>query len=94
VNPEAKVRGQIGRSNLVANLKKCIAGSDDWPEQRRDKLVGELRSTPGLARLLRRTEDRKRIDRAAIAADAHQGGKWLIIGASDDTLSSTDLATA
>ena len=94
VNPEAKVRDQIVRSNLVAYLEKRIAGSDEWPKQRRDELVGELRSTPGLARLLRRTKDHKlRIDRAAIAADAHFDGKWLI-RTSDDTLSPTDLATA
>jgi transposase len=94
VNPEAKVRDQIVRSNLVAYLEKRIAGSDEWPKQRRDELVGELRSTPGLARLLRRSKDHKlRIDRAAIAADAHFDGKWLI-RTSDDTLSPADLATA
>jgi transposase len=44
--------------------------------------------------LLRRSKDHKlRIDRAAIAADAHFDGKWLI-RTSDDTLSPADLATA
>lgn len=92
VNPEAKARDQIVRGNLVAYLDKRIAGSDKWPRQRRDELAGELRATPGLARFLRRTKDRKlRIDKAAIGKDAHFDGKWLI-RTSDDTLTPTDLA--
>jgi hypothetical protein len=94
VNPEAKARDEIVRANLVAYLDKRIAGSDEWTKQRRDELVGELRSTPGLARFLRRTKDHKlRIDKAAIAKDAHFDGKWLI-RTSDDTLNPTDLALA
>jgi hypothetical protein len=92
VNPEAKARDEIVRGNLVAYLGRRIAGSDEWPRQRRDELVGELRSTPGLARFLRRTKDHKlRIDKAAIGKDAHFDGKWLI-RTSDDTLTPTDLA--
>ena len=92
VNPEAKARDEIVRGNLVAYLERRIAGSDEWPRQRRDELVGELRSTPGLARFLRRTKDHKlRIDKAAIGKDAHFDGKWLI-RTSDDTLTPTDLA--
>jgi len=94
VNPEAKARDEIVRKNLVAYLNKRIEGSDAWSRQRRDELVGELRQTPGLARFLRRTRDHKlRIDKAAIAKDAHFDGKWLI-RTSDDTLTSTDLALA
>ena len=94
VNPEAKRRDEIVRKNLVAYLDKRISGSDNWTTQRRDELVGELRATPGLARFLRRTKDHKlRIDKAAVARDAHLDGKWLI-RTSDDTLSPTDLATA
>lgn len=92
VNPEAKARDEIVRGNLVAYLERRIAGSDEWSRQRRDELVGELRSTPGLARFLRRTKDHKlRIDKAAIGKDAHFDGKWLI-RTSDDTLTPTDLA--
>jgi transposase len=92
VNPEAKSRDEIVRANLVAYLAKRIEGSDTWPKQRRDELVGELRQTPGLARFLRRTKDHKlRLDKAAIATDAHFDGKWLI-RTSDDTLTPTDLA--
>jgi len=94
VNPEAKARDQTVRANLVAYLTKRIAGSDAWPQQRRDELVGELRQTPGLARFLRRTKDHKlRLDKTAIARDAHYDGKWLI-RTSDDTLTPTDLALA
>jgi hypothetical protein len=94
VNPEAKARDQIVRANLVAYLTGRIDGSDAWPQQRRDELVGELRQTPGLARFLRRTKDHKlRIDKTAIAKDAHFDGKWLI-RTSDDTLTPTDLALA
>ena len=94
VNPEAKRRDEIVRQNLVAYLDKRISGSDNWTPQRRDELVGELRATPGLARFLRRTKDHKlRIDKTAVARDAHFDGKWLI-RTSDDTLSPTDLARA
>ena len=94
VNPEAKRRAEIVRQNLVAYLDKRISGSDNWTPQRRDELVGELRATPGLARFLRRTKDHKlRIDKTAVARDAHFDGKWLI-RTSDDTLSPTDLARA
>ena len=94
VNPEAKSRDEIVRSNLVAYLEKRIACSDEWSKQRRDELVRELRQTPGVARFLRRTKDHLlRVDKAAIAKDAHFDGKWLI-RTSDDTLSSTDLAKA
>ena len=94
VNPDAKARDEIVRANLVAYLEKRIAGSDDWSRERRDELVGELRTTPGLARFLRRTKDHKLgIDKAAIARDAHFDGTWCI-ETSDDSLTPTDLAKA
>ena len=94
VNPDAKARDEIVRANLVAYLEKRIAGSDDWTISRRDELVGELRTTPGIARFLRRTKDHKlRIDKAAIDRDAHFDGKWCI-RTSDDSLTPTDLAKA
>ena len=72
VNPEAKSRDEIVRSNFVAYLEKRIAGSDEWSKQRRNELVGELRQTPGVARYFRRTKDHLlRVDKAAIAKDAH-----------------------
>jgi transposase len=94
VNPEAKARDEIVRNNLVAYLTRRIEGSDAWERRRRDELFGELRATPALLRLLRRTKDHYlRIDHGAIARDAHFDGKWLI-RTSDDTLSPEDLALA
>ena len=57
-DPEAAARDAAVRKNLLAYLKQRIAGSDAWPQRRRDELVGELRATPALARLLRRTKRR------------------------------------
>ena len=54
-NPEAAERDVRVRENLVAYLAEQIAGSDSWPQRRRDELVGTLRTRPGLHRLLRRT---------------------------------------
>lgn len=94
VNPEAKTRDEIVRTNIVGYLERRIEGSDDWDVRRRDELVGELRKTPAVSRFLRRTKDRKlRIDHGAIARDAHFDGKWLI-RTSDDTATPTDLALA
>src|SRR6266480_551139 len=60
-NPEVAARDKIVRGNLLAYLQDKIAGTDDWP-QRRDELAGELRTTPALFRLLRRTKGRQAAD--------------------------------
>lgn len=93
-NPQAAERDRQVRANIVDHLTQRITGSDAWTRQRRDELVGELRSTPALARFLRRTPQGKlRIDKTAIATDAHLDGKWLV-RSSDDSLTPTDLARA
>ncbi|MHB0981696.1 MAG: IS1634 family transposase [Thermoleophilia bacterium] len=93
-NPEAAERDRQVRSNLVAYLESQIAGSDAWPQVRRDELVGALRTRPALYRLLRRTKDgRLRLDRAAVAREERLDGKWLL-RTSDETLSAADLAVA
>jgi hypothetical protein len=93
-NPEVAARDRHVRENLVCYLGTKIEGSDDWTKQRRDELVGELRQTPALRRLLRRTPDGLlRIDKGAIAAGERFDGKFLL-RTSDDTLSPTDLALA
>ena len=93
-NPEAAARDRSVRERLLAYLEDRIAGSDGWEPRRRHELVGELRTTPGLLRLLRRTRQGKlRIDRAAIEREARLDGKWLL-RTSDETLSAADLATA
>ena len=93
-NPEVAARDRRVRDNLLRYLAEKIDGSDAWTEQRRDELVGELRTTPALHRLLRRTKDGKlRIDKGAIAAEERFDGKFLL-RTSDDTLTPTDLALA
>ena len=85
-NPEVAARDKIVRGNLLAYLQDKIAGTDDWPQQRRDELAGELRTTPALFRLLRRTKDGKlRISKGAVANEARFDGKFLL-RTSDDTL--------
>lgn len=93
-NPEAAERDRQVRANLVAYLEERIAGSDSWSQRRRDELVGELRRTPALARLLRRTpRGLLRIDQAAIEREERLDGKWLL-RTSDETLKPADLAIA
>jgi hypothetical protein len=93
-NPEAAERDRHVRANLVAYLEEQIAGSDAWPQRRRDELVGTLRTRPGLYRLLRRTKQGLlRLDQAAIKREARLDGKWLL-RTSDETLTPEDLALA
>jgi len=93
-NPEVAARDRRVRENLVHYLERRIEGSDTWTKQRRDELVGELRTTPALHRLVRRTPDGLlRIDKGAIANEERFDGKFLL-RTSDDTLSTTDLALA
>jgi len=93
-NPEAAERDVRVRENLLAYLEEQIAGSDAWPQRRRDELVGTLRTRPGLYRLLRRTKaGMLRLDRAAAAREGRLDGKWLL-RTSDESLTAGDLATA
>jgi hypothetical protein len=93
-NPEVAARDRRVRENLVAYLTQRIEGSDTWTKQRRDELVGELRATPALYRLVRRSADGLlRVDKGAIATEERFDGKFLL-RTSDDTLSPTDLALA
>jgi hypothetical protein len=93
-NPEVAARDEAVRENLVRYLEDKIESTDAWTQQRRDELVGELRNTPALYRLLRRTPDGKlRVDKGAIRNEARFDGKFLL-RTSDDTLTPTDLAFA
>jgi len=93
-NPEAEERDRRVRENLCAYLEEQIAGSDSWPQRRRDELVGRLRTTPGLFPLLRRTrQGLLRLDRAAASREARLVGKWLL-RTSDESLTAEDLALA
>lgn len=93
-NPDQAERDVEVRGNLLAHLESLIDGSDAWTARRRDELVGSLKAKPGLRRYLRRTgAGLLRIDKRAIAREAHLDGKWLL-RTSDPTLSPEDLAAA
>jgi hypothetical protein len=93
-NPDQADRDAQVRTNLVEHLTGLIEGSDAWTARRRDELVDSLKSKPGLRRYLRRTPaGLLRIDAAAIKAEAHLDGKWLL-RTSDATLTPEDLAAA
>ncbi len=93
-NPEQATRDAAVRKNLVEHLTGLIDGSDAWTARRRDEFVGSLKGKPGLRRYLRRTTGGLlRIDAAAIKAEAHLDGKWLL-RTSDPTLTGEDLAAA
>jgi hypothetical protein len=93
-NPEQAERDQQVRTNLITHLQQLIAGSDAWTAQRRDELVGNLKTKPGLRRYLRRTKaGLLRVDHTAARREAHLDGKWLL-RTSDVTLTPDDLAAA
>jgi hypothetical protein len=93
-NPEQAWRDRLVRKRLVAHLQGLIEGSDAWTQRKRDELAGSVRDKPGLRRFLRRTPGGLlRIDRGAIAREAHLDGKWLP-RTNDDTLTPGDLAAA
>ena len=93
-NLDQGTRDAAVRDQLVEHLQSKIAGSDGWTPRRRDEFVGSLKATPGLKRYLRRTAGGLlRIDRAAVAREAHYDGKWLL-RTSDTTMTGEDLAAA
>src|SRR4051794_6222058 len=78
-NPAQAERDAQVRANLVTHLRSLIDGSDGWSTRRRDEFVGSLKGKPGLRRYLRRTNSGLlRIDAAAVKAEAHLDGKWLL----------------
>jgi hypothetical protein len=80
------------RDQLLAQLGDAIAGTDALPAAERERIAGELGTQPGYRRFLRRTKaGLLRIDRAAVAAEAHLDGKFLL-RTSDPTLSAEDVA--
>jgi hypothetical protein len=91
-NPEEAVRDKAVRDQLLAQLADAIAGTDALSSAERDRIAGQLGTQPGYRRFLRRTKaGLLRIDRAAVAAEAHLDGKFLL-RTSDPTLSAEDVA--
>jgi hypothetical protein len=91
-NPDQAERDQRVRDQLVGQLVQAINDSDRLSAAERAKLYGRLQAKRGLTRYLRQTKGGLlRIDRAAINAEAHLDGKFLL-RSSDPTLSAQDIA--
>jgi hypothetical protein len=91
-NPEEAKRDKAVREQLLARIREAIADSDRLSATERAKLLGGLSAKRGYKRFLRTTKTgRLRIDRAAVKAEAHLDGKFLL-RSSDPTLSAEDIA--
>lgn len=91
-NPEEARRDQAVREQLLAQLAEQIAGSDKLTAAERERLHGQLSTKRGYKRFIRTTKTgRLRIDRAAVRAEEHLDGKFLL-RTSDPTLSLEDIA--
>jgi len=91
-NPDQAARDEAIREQLVQQLEDAIKGSDQLPAAERSKLAARLQAKRGLKRLLRQTSGGLlRIDRAAVRAEAHLDGKFLL-RSSDPTLTAEDIA--
>lgn len=91
-NPDQATRDAEVRERIVSRLAEKIADSDSLPPKKRNELAGALRTKASFARFLRQTPSGKlRIDRSAVARDAHFDGKFLL-RTSDESLSATDIA--
>jgi len=91
-NPQEAERDAAVRASLLEQLTLLIDGSDDRSPAERDAVACKVRAKPGLARFLRVTKaGLLRVDRAAVAAEAHLDGKFLL-RTSDPTLSADDVA--
>lgn len=84
---DAQVRGQI-----LSRLEEAIDGADNLSPREQAELAGKLKTKPAFNRSLRTTAAGKlRVDRAAVAKDAHLDGKYLL-RTSDESLSAADIA--
>ncbi len=91
-NPEEAKRDKEIREQLLAQIQEAIAGTDRRSAAERQKLYGELSAKRGCRRFLRTTKTGLlRIDRAAVKAEAHLDGKFLL-RSSDPTLTAEDIA--
>ncbi len=93
-NPDEALRDDAVRRALVAQITELIASSDQLARPERDKLAAQICAKRGLKKFLRKTKSGLlRIDQAAIRAEAHLDGKYLL-RTSDPTLSTEDIALA
>jgi Transposase DDE domain len=91
-NPDQAERDQRVRDQVVAQLEDAIKDSDRLPAAERAKLAAHLHAKRGLKRFLRETPGGLlRVDRAAVRAEAHLDGKFLL-RSSDPTLTAEDIA--
>ena len=91
-NPEEAKRDKAVREQLLEQIQEAIADSDSLSAADRNKLYGALCTKPGYKRFIRTTKTgRLRIDRAAVKAEAHLDGKFLL-RTSDPTLTAEDVA--
>ncbi|GAC1345752.1 MAG: IS1634 family transposase [Candidatus Dormibacteria bacterium] len=91
-NPEQAERDRAVRAALVAQLERTIAESDALPDEEREEVACRLHAKPAVRKWLRVTASGKlRIDRAAIGAEEHLDGKFLL-RTSDPSLSAEDVA--
>ena len=91
-NPEEALRDKAVRDQLLSQIATAIKGSDSLSADQRAKLHARLCTKRGLKRFLRTTKNGLlRIDRAAVSAEAHLDGKFLLRTA-DPTLTAQDVA--
>src|SRR5215212_10084286 len=91
-NPDQAERDKTVRDHLVAHVEDAIKGSDRLPAAERAKLAARLQAKRGLKRFLRETPGGLlRVDRAAVRAEQHLDGKFLL-RSSDPTLTAEDIA--
>jgi DDE family transposase len=91
-NPDQAERDQRVRDQLIAQLEDAIKNSDRLPAAERAKLAARLHAKRGLKRFLRETPGGLlRVDRAAVRAEQHLDGKFLL-RSSDPTLTAEDIA--
>jgi hypothetical protein len=91
-NPDQAERDKAVRDRIVAQLEDAIKDSDQLSATDRSKLAARLQAKRGLKRFLRQTPGGlPRVDRAAVRAEQHLDGKFLL-RSSDPTLSAEDIA--
>jgi hypothetical protein len=91
-NPDQAERDRTVRDQLIAQLEDAITDSDRLSAAERAKLAARLQAKRGLRRFLRQTPGGLlRVDRAAVRAEAHLDGKFLL-RSSDPTLTAEDIA--